>query len=44
MTEDDYLKTYKYEVVGKAISTDYIMQGIKGMSLQSEQVYIRLHI
>lgn len=33
--DDDYLKTYKYTVVGKAISTDYIMQGVKGMSFQT---------
>ena len=34
-SDDDDLKTYKYTVVGKCVSTDYIMQGIKGVSIQS---------
>lgn len=33
--DPDSLKTYTYTVVGKAISTDYIMQGLKGVSFKS---------
>ena len=34
----DILKTYRFKVVGKIITTDYIFQGIKGLSVETSSM------